>query len=41
MEEAQDDKYDRQDDQNMNPITGFREVWTDIPAESTERPQDY
>lgn len=41
FKEAQDDKDDRKDDQNMNPITSFGEVWADIPAESTECPQDH
>jgi len=38
--EFQYDKYDGDNDQNMNPITGAREAWTDVPTEKAEQPQD-
>jgi hypothetical protein len=36
---VQDDEYDGDNDQNVNPIAGFREAWTDSPTEKAEQPQ--
>jgi hypothetical protein len=38
--EMQDDEYDGDNDQNMDPTAGFREAWTDSPTEKAEQPQD-
>jgi hypothetical protein len=39
--EVQQDEYDGDNDQSMNPITGAREAWTYVPTEKAEQPQDY
>jgi hypothetical protein len=38
--ELQNYKYDDDNDQNVNPITGARDPGTDIPAEKAKQPQD-
>jgi hypothetical protein len=38
--ELQNDEYDDDNDQNVNPTAGFREARTDVPAEKAEQPQD-
>jgi hypothetical protein len=37
---VQDDEYDGDNDQNVNPTACFREAWTDPPTEKPEQPQD-
>jgi len=39
--ELQDNEYDGDDDQNVNPTASFREAWTYIATEKAEQPQDY
>jgi hypothetical protein len=39
--EVQDDEYDGNDDQRVDPTSGSRESWADIPAEKAEKPQYY
>jgi hypothetical protein len=39
--EVQYDEYDGNNDQSMDPTAGAREVWTYVPTEKAERPQDY
>ena len=41
MKEAQYNKYDRDDDQSMDPTACAWEIWTYIPAEKAEQPQNY
>jgi len=39
--QIQDHEDDRNYDQSVNPTSGFREAWTDVPTEIAEQPQDY
>src|SRR4030042_2690903 len=39
--EFQDDKYDRDYDQSVDPIAGFWETWTYSPTEGAKQPQYY
>jgi hypothetical protein len=41
MKEAQYNEYDRDDDQSMDPAACAREIWTYVPAEKAEQPQNY
>jgi hypothetical protein len=38
---VQNDEYDSDDDQKVNPTAELRESWTDISTEKAEQPQDY
>jgi len=38
-QQVQNDQYDGDDDQCVNPITGAREIWTDIPPKEAEQPK--
>jgi hypothetical protein len=38
---TQDEKDDSNNDQNMDPISGFREIGAEPPAENAEQPQHY
>jgi hypothetical protein len=38
--QVQDDQYDCNDDQNMDPTTGFWEARTDPPTEEAKQPKD-
>jgi hypothetical protein len=38
MKEAQYDEYDRDNEQNMEPIARAREICTDVLTEKAERP---
>jgi hypothetical protein len=38
-EDIQNKENDRDNDQDMNPITHTRESWTDISAQKTKQPQ--
>jgi hypothetical protein len=40
MQKVQNDEYDDDDDQNMNPTASLWESWTYVPTEKTEQPQD-
>jgi len=39
-EDVQKDEYQSNNDQNMDPITQARQLWTQTPAKKTEQPQD-
>jgi hypothetical protein len=39
--EVQDDEYDSDHDQSVNPTAGLREAWTYVPTEKAQQPQDY
>jgi hypothetical protein len=39
--EIQNHEDDRNNDQRVNPTSGFREAWADVPTEIAEQPQDY
>jgi hypothetical protein len=41
MQKCQNNQYDGDDDQDMDPTAGFREAWADSPAEKAEQPQYY
>jgi hypothetical protein len=41
VKQVQDHEDDRNNDQSVNPTSGFREAWTDVPTEIAEQPQDY
>ena len=41
MQKIQYDQYDGDNDQNMDPTSGFREARTDPPTEKAKQPQDY
>jgi len=38
MKEVQYNEYDGNYDQGVNPIAGFRETWTYVPAEKAKQP---
>jgi hypothetical protein len=40
MEQVQDDEYDDNDDQDVDPIAGFGEAMKYIPSKSAKQPQD-
>jgi hypothetical protein len=37
--ELQQDEYDGDNDQNVNPAAGARKAWTDVPAEKAKQPK--
>jgi hypothetical protein len=39
VQQAQDYKYDGDDDQNMDPTAGFRKSWADPATEKAQQPQ--
>jgi hypothetical protein len=41
IQQLQDDEDQSNNDQRMNPTTGLREPWTNIPTEKAEQPQNY
>jgi hypothetical protein len=38
MKEAQYDEYDGDNDQSVDPISGFWETWTYVPTEKAKQP---
>jgi hypothetical protein len=41
MQKAQNNQYDGDNDQRMDPTAGLREAWADATTEKAEQPQDY
>jgi hypothetical protein len=39
MKKVQNDEYDDDNDQNVDPTACLREPWTDIPTEKAEQPK--
>jgi hypothetical protein len=37
---VQNDEYDHDNNQNVNPIAGARESWAYVPTQEAEQPQD-
>jgi hypothetical protein len=37
---VQNDEYDHDNDQNVNPIAGAWESWAYVPTQEAEQPQD-
>jgi hypothetical protein len=40
MQKGQNNQYDGNNDQGMDPTAGLREPWTDSAAEKAQQPQD-
>jgi hypothetical protein len=40
-QQVQNDKYDRDNEQSVDPTACFWEAWTYVPTEKAEQPQDY